>query len=85
MKIVDRNSDPSQVAKRSTGQVLRFCAKFKAFCDEYGEQLKNEPNKAMDSDEVWRAASLCAIPRASWQTFGKTELRTPLRQSTLLA
>jgi hypothetical protein len=51
VKIVDRNSDPTEVAKRSTGQVLRFCAKFKAFCDDYGEQLKNEPNKAIDSDE----------------------------------
>ncbi len=30
---------------------------------------KDKSNKAIDSDEEQRAASLCAIPRTSWQSL----------------
>ena len=40
--LFEKNIDPSAVANRPTGQVLRFCKKYKAFYDSYKERLDNE-------------------------------------------
>lgn len=50
-RLIARNSDPQEVAKKPTGQVLRFCEKFLAFTQEFQTELTFLPNNATDGDE----------------------------------
>lgn len=51
VEMIATRSDHDAVAKKLTGQIVRFCSKFKAFADEFGDVMKSKLNKERDGNE----------------------------------